>query len=115
MKNLKNTVAAFGLMAVMGFGAVSANAGLMVSDKSGQGCGAVKADLFTQLSGILIVGVPMLNGLLVSDRSGLLVSDRSGLLVSDKASGGACGKTGLMVSDRSGLMVSDRSGLLVSD
>lgn len=114
--NLKNTVAAAGLMAVMTIGTISASAGVIETDRSSNGgaapCSTVKGGLLAQLSGILIVGLPMFDGLMVSDRTGLMVSDRSGLMVSDR---GECGKTGLMVSDRSGLMVSDRTGLLVSD
>jgi len=109
MKNLKNTAAAFGLMMVLAFGAVSANAGLLISDRSGSGqqCGSVKGGWLTQLSGILIVGAPMLDG--------IIIFGRDGLLISDKGNGGTCGKSGLLISDKSGLLISDRNGLLISD
>ncbi len=105
MKNLKNTAAAMTMMAVLGLGAVSANAGLLVSDKSANGCGTVKESVLTRLSGILIVGLPGLDGILAAGRDGLMVSDRDGLLMSDK--GCNQGKTGLLISDRSGLLISD--------
>jgi len=98
MKNLKNMVAALSLMAVLGFGAVSANAGLLISDRSSNGCAPVKNDILTQLSGILIVGAPMLDGIIILGRNGLLISDRT-----------AC------ESSKDGLLISDRSGLLISD
>ena len=81
MKNIKNTVAAMGLMAVLGFGAVSANAGLLISDR---GVGATPTceatgGIFNQVVGILIVGAnTSLTGILMSgDRAGLLISDRN--------------------------------------
>ena len=115
MKNLKNTAAAFGLMVVLAVGSASANTGILMSDKSGSAspCGTVKGGFLTQLSGILIVGLPMLDGILMSDRAGILMSDRSGILMSDKSGCGS--KGGILVSDRDGILVSDRSGILVSD
>jgi len=105
MKNLKNTMMAAGLMAVLGFGAVSANAGLLISDKSGaQPCGTVKDSVLNQIAGVIIVGFPMLDGILIAGRDGIMVSDRDGIMVSDKGCGS---KTGIMVSDRTGILVSD--------
>ena len=81
MKNIKNTVAAMSLMAVLGLGAVTANAGLLVSDR---GIGTTPTceatgGIFNQLAGILIVGAgSSVTGILMSgDRAGLLVSDRN--------------------------------------
>ena len=34
MKNLKNTISALSLMAVLGLGAVAANAGILITDRS---------------------------------------------------------------------------------
>ena len=101
MKNLKNTISALSLMAVLGLGAVAANAGLMVSDRSNnqqQLCASVKDDILTQLSGIIILGAPMLDGIIILGRDGLMISDK----------GAGCGNTnGLMISDRNGLIISD--------
>ncbi|MCY7346970.1 MAG: hypothetical protein LH614_12215 [Pyrinomonadaceae bacterium] len=101
MKNIKNTISALGLMAVLGLGAVAANAGLMISDRSTgqqQLCAPVKDDLLTQLSGIIILGAPMLDGIIILGRDGLMISDKGN---------GGCNTNGLMISDRSGLMISD--------
>ena len=91
MKNLKNMLSAAGLMAVMVFGAVSANAGLMISDRTantGQ-CTANDSSFLHQLSGILIVGF---NGIIIIDRAapqctetdGLMISDKDGIIIIDK-------------------------------
>ncbi len=105
MKNLKNTAAAMTMMAVLGLGAVSANAGLLMSDKGANGCGTVKESVLTRLSGILIVGLPGLDGIIAAGRDGILMSDRDGLLMSDK--GCAASKDGILISDRSGLLITD--------
>ena len=93
MKNLKNMVAATCLMAVLGFGAVSANAGLIVSDR----CAAPATTLAEDIGGIILVAFPMVDGLIVSDRTGLIVSDKSA----------GCQNDGVIMSDRGGLIVSD--------
>lgn len=99
MKNLKNKVATLGLAAVMGFGAVSANAGLMISDRGNTGgCGSVRTSVFTQLSGIIVGGLPMLDGAIILGRDGLMVSDRQNCEAS---------RDGAIILGRDGLMVSD--------
>lgn len=103
MKNLKNTIAAFGLMATLGFGAISANAGMLLSDRgtnnNQQLCGPTKDTLLSQFTGILIIGAPMLDG--------ILIIGRDGILMSDKNNSGCTGKDGILVSDRNGILVSD--------
>lgn len=114
LNNLKNTAAAFGLMTVMAFGSVAAQAGVIISDKNGaQPCGSVKGSLLSTLSGIFVAGLPMFDGIIITGRSGILVSDRDGILISDK--GGCASKDGVIVSDRTGVIVSDRTGVIVSD
>lgn len=98
MKNLKNIVAAAGLMAVLGMGSIAANAGLLISDKGAAGCQPVKSGWMDQLTGILIVGAPMLDGIIIVGRDGLLISDKGA---------GCTNKDGLLISDRSGLLISD--------
>ncbi len=100
MKNIKNTVAAMGLMAVLGLGAVSANAGMLVSDRGvGSSC-ETSGGIFNQMLGILIVGVnTTVGGILMSDRSGMLVSDRPGMLVSDRGTGCQQSRDGILMSD----------------
>lgn len=73
MKNFKNTVAAFTMMVVMGFGATMANAGLLVSDR---GINTCTVDDKTDLGGIL-----------VSDLGGLIVSDLTGIIVLGRTDG----------------------------
>ena len=96
MKNLKNMVAAASLMAVMGFGAVSANAGLLVTDKSAQPC-AVKDNVMQQLAGVF-------NAL-----SGFIITDRDGIIIIDKqAAGCEQAKDGLLITDRDGIIIIDK-------
>jgi len=94
MKNLKNMVAATCLMAVLGFGAVSANAGLIVSDRC---AAAPETTLAEDFGGILAVAFPMVDGIIISDRSGLIVSDKPA----------GCQTDGLIVSDRDGIIILD--------
>ncbi|MCY7377373.1 MAG: hypothetical protein LH472_15545 [Pyrinomonadaceae bacterium] len=80
MKNIKNTIAAMSLMAVLGLGATTANAGLMLSDRSGNGqqtCGDSTGGILNEAAGIIIVGVTSaLTGILIVGRGGLMLSDR---------------------------------------
>lgn len=90
MKNLKNTISAAGLMAVLALGAVSANAGMIISDRATGQC-SVKGGILQQVAGIIIVGLPSLNGMIISDRAtpcetnadGMIISDRNGMIISD--------------------------------
>lgn len=78
MKNFKNTVAAFTMMVVMGFGATMANAGLLVSDRGINTC-TEKADDKTDLGGIIISD---LGGIIISDLTGIIVAGRTdGIIV----------------------------------
>ena len=98
MKNIKNTAAAFGMMAVLGLGAVTANAGMILSDRSVGStptCGANTGGIFSQVAGILIVGAS-------SSLTGILMSDRSGMILSDRNAGG-CQAT----QSRDGILMSD--------
>lgn len=92
MKNIKNTLAAIGMAAVLGVGTVSANTGLLLSDRginTDQGCTVRTPGLISQLSGIIIIGAPQgLSGLLLSDRLTTTCDTREdvrrdGLLLSD--------------------------------
>ena len=101
MKNIKNTIAAMSLVAVLGLGAVTANAGLLISDR---GVGttptcAAGGGILNQAAGILIVGANSLTGILMSDLTGILMSDRSGLLISDRNAVGCQSRSGLLISD----------------
>lgn len=89
MKNIKNTVAA-AMMAVLGLGATTANAGLMMSDRSAAPTAAVcqNSSIVNDLEGIIIVGLAGSKvGLMVSDRLGLMMSDRSAPCVENNAEG----------------------------
>jgi len=90
MKNLKNTISAAALMTVMVFGAVSANAGVILSDKAATTkgeCTVKDAGIITQLAGVIISG---LSGVILSDAptpgcdaNGVILSDRNGVILSD--------------------------------
>ncbi len=96
MKNFKNTLAAIGLAAVLGVSTITANAGLLLSDRAvtnqdsttTQTCTS-PTGILDQLSGIIIIGVPYsITGLLLSDRAVAAapcqVQQLDGLLLSDK-------------------------------
>jgi len=80
MKNIKNTAAAMALMAVLGLGATTANAGLMAVDRSVAAAQPIcnNSSIVNDLEGIIIVG-------LAGSKAGLFVSDRLGLMVSDRS------------------------------
>lgn len=100
MKNLKNTIAAAALLTVLGFGAVSAHAGLLISDKNtDQGGCNPKSGLLNQLAGILIVGAPMLDGIIIVGRDGLMMSDKAAPCTENK--------DGIIIVGRDGIMISD--------
>lgn len=88
MKNIKNTIAAMSLMAVLGLGATTANAGLMMSDFSGSPsqptCSKTETGIFDQLTGILIVGfTSSLTGILLGDRQAPCVQSPAGGVTND--------------------------------
>ena len=97
MKNLKNTLTAAVLMAVLGMGATVAKAGLLISDKAtpaddtqckvNDAKSDIKGFILVGLNGFILVGV---NGLILSD--GLIISDR-------KCEGDGTAKDGLLISD----------------
>ena len=97
MKNLKNMLMTGGLMAVMGISAVSANAGIILTDKSAEGtkpCSVKETGIIQQVAGIVL--------------NGLMLSDLHGIILTDAATAGCDqGTNGLMISDRNGLMISD--------
>jgi len=95
MKNIKNTIATMGLVAVLGLGATTANAGLMVSDAPVPEVQAEctdKGGFLQTVAGVLIQGI---NGFLLSD----------GLIISDAPTNGCETKDGFLLSD--GLIISD--------
>ncbi|MBA2619735.1 MAG: hypothetical protein H0U87_00895 [Acidobacteria bacterium] len=82
MKNLKNTVATIGLMAVLGMATTTANAGILISDRSTpaptmeqqqQQCrGANSENWASTIRGLIVAGAHRLftpNGILISDGS----------------------------------------------
>ena len=90
MKNLKNTISAVGLMAVLALGAVSANAGMIISDRATGQCTVKDGGIIQQIAGIIIVGAPALNGIIIIDaalsgceKDGMIISDRNGMIISD--------------------------------
>ena len=102
MKNLKNTIAAVGLMAVLGMGTATVNAGIIISDRAAPApnttqCNSSGTSFTAAIKGILVVGM---NGFLLSD--GMILSD--GLILSDRT----C-RDGIIISDRStnGIIISD--------
>ncbi len=96
MKNLKNMLTAVAMTAVLGLGTVSANAGLIITDKGAntpKDC-SVGTGVLDQIAGIIIVG---LNGLIITDRDGLIITDKSECV------------------DKDGLIITDRDGLIITD
>jgi hypothetical protein len=100
MTNLKNLLATITLLAVVVLGTTSANAGLIMSDFTGQGnnnpCTAndgVKLDM-----GIIVAGI---TGFIVAGRTGIIVAGRDGIIVAGK--------------DNCGIIVAGRDGILMSD
>ena len=90
MKNLKNTISAVGLMAVLTLGAVSANAGMIISDRATGQCTVKDGGIIQQIAGIIIIGAPVLNGIIIidaptpcEDKNGMIISDRNGMIISD--------------------------------
>ncbi len=90
MKTIKNTIAALVLTAILGLGATTANAGLLMSDFAGnpQPSCTVKDTAVNQLTGILIVGFAgssSLTGILMSDFAPTCteptVSNSTGILI----------------------------------
>ena len=97
MKNIKNVMTAITLAATLAFGSVSANAGLLVSDRSvaGTTCTANDTSILSQAMGIIIVG-------LTSSATGIIIVGRSGLMITDRSANGCVAdqsRTGLMIVD----------------
>jgi len=89
-------LSAASLMAVMVFGAVSANAGLMISDRSATtGQCTVKGGVLQQVAGIF------------NNLSGLMISDLNGIIIVDAPTPGCTETNGLMISDRNGIIITD--------
>ncbi len=100
MKNLKIMMAAVGLAAVLGISSVSANTGIMISDRSANvaaPCVVKDGGIFQQVVGILVAG---LNGIMISDLNGIMISD-------SPTTGCDKDMNGIMISDRNGIMISD--------
>ncbi len=99
MKNIKNTMAAMSLMAVLGLSATTANAGILLSDRgvntNQTTCGSTETGVFNQFTGILIVGLSSVTGILLGDRSGLLLSDRPTPCVQNQPEG--VSNTGIII------------------
>lgn len=94
MKNFKNMTAALSLMAVLGFGAVSANAGLIISDRSANGVETQctqEQGIVRDIAGVVAAGASMFDGIIIIGREGLIISDRTncsttsrdGIIISD--------------------------------
>ena len=98
MKNLKNTISAAGLMAVLALGTVSANAGMIISDRATGQC-TVNDGILQQVVGIIAVGFPSLNGMIISDAPTPCDTNADGMIISDR--------NGMIISDRNGMIISD--------
>ena len=98
MKNLKNMLSAAALMVVLGVGAASANTGLLISDKSNQPC-TVKDNFINQLAGVVVIGMPSLDGIIITDRDGIIITDRQDCQSSDS--------DGIIITDRDGIIITD--------
>ena len=91
MKNFKNILSAAALLVVLGFGSVSANAGLLISDRSSNQACTENNSLLNQLAGIVVVGMPSLDGIIIIDRTdcqaneadGIIIVDRDGIIIVD--------------------------------
>ena len=103
MKNLKNMMSALSLMVVLGLGAVSANAGFMISDKSAPCQGdSITKDLADTLGGITVAGMPMLDGIIIIGRDGFMISDKA-----SECQATATEKDGIIIIGRDGFMITD--------
>lgn len=102
MKNLKNTLTALSLAAVLGLGAVSTNAGILMSDRTAsnnnQQLCVNKDETVNMLDGIIITGFSFLDGIIITGREGILMGDKK-----------AC------ESKKDGILMGDRDGILMSD
>ena len=91
MKNVKNILSAAALLVVLGVGTVSANAGLLISDKTNNQPCSEASSILNQLAGILIVGMPSLDGIIIIDKKtcdadgkdGIILTDRDGIILTD--------------------------------
>ncbi len=97
MKNLKNTISAAGLMTVLALGAVSANAGMIISDRATGQCTVKDGGILQQVAGIIAVGLPSLNGIIIIDAATPCDTKTDGMILSD----------GMIISDRNGMIISD--------
>ena len=102
MKNLKNTISALTLMVVLGLGAVSANAGFMITDKNAPCQGdSITKDLADVLGGITVAGMPMLDGIIIIGRDGFMISDKA------ECQATATEKDGIIIIGRDGFIITD--------
>lgn len=103
MKNLKNTISALTLMVVLGLGAVSANAGFMITDRNAP-CqdNSFTKDLADTIGGITVAGMPMLDGIIIIGRDGLMISDKSSECQTPTAE-----KDGIIIIGRDGIIITD--------
>ncbi len=100
MKNIKNTLAATVLAAVLGVTSVSANTGLLLSDRGVGGennvptCGSSDSGVLSALTGIIIWGA-------TSSATGIIIWGRDGILLGDRNTNGCStqNKNGLLLSD----------------
>ena len=100
MKNLRNLMNAVTLMLVLVIGAVSANAGILLSDRS------VKSDpcsTDTKVdSGIIVAGA---TGIIVAGFTGIIVAGFTGIIVAGK--GEETTNCGIIVAGRDGILLAD--------
>lgn len=103
MKNLKNLLAAGTLLAVMVLGTTVTNAGILMSDRSGNGGGTCGDNGDASLDmGIIVAGI---TGIIVAGRTGIIVAGRDGIIVA--------GKDGIIVAGKGDTPVN--CGILMSD
>ena len=89
MKNLKNMAAALGMMAVLGVSAVSANTGIMITDRQAP-CTTENSGIGRDLAGIIATALPMFDGIIIIGRDGIMITDkadnctsRDGIMITD--------------------------------
>jgi len=80
MTTLRGYIPTMLLLVTLMFGATSANAGILVTDRTGNASQTQESSLIA-LAGSVVTFLQ--TGILVTDRTGILVTDRAGILVTD--------------------------------
>lgn len=80
---MKNLITSITLMAVLVMGAISVNAGILVSDRSACTTKQDGGIILSDYTGIIVAG---LTGIIVAGRDGIIVAGRDGIIVAGKSS-----------------------------